>query len=167
MEWRTCPSWPDYDVSESGDIRRVVKRNGFQGMRKSYLTTTGYAYIVMRHAGKRMACAVHRLVAEAFIGAAPSAQHQVAHIDGSRVNNHWTNLRWSTRVENEADKISHGRTNRGERFGRVRLTEAQALETKRCLMRGVHPSQLAHRFGVAVTTIKSIKQGRSWAWLEA
>lgn len=166
MEWRTCPNWPEYEVSEAGHIRRAVKRNGFHGMRKPYVVAAGYAYIVMRRDGERTACAVHRLVAEAFIGPAPSDEHQVAHIDGSRLNNHWTNLRWSTRVENEADKIAHGRTNRGERFGRVRLTEAQALEAKRSLSRGVHPSQIAFRFGVAVTTIKSIKQGKSWAWLK-
>ena len=167
MEWRTCPSWPEYDVSENGDIRRTVKRYGSVGLRKPYVTTTGYAYIVMRHCGQRMACAVHRLVAEAFIGPAPTQLHQVAHIDGTRLNNHWTNLRWSTRVENEADKIAHGRTNRGERFGRVRLSESQAREAKIALHRGESCRDIGAKFGVSRQTINSIRRGDSWAWLEA
>jgi hypothetical protein len=35
-------------------------------------------------------------VAEAFIGPQPSPRHQVAHYDGVRDNNHYSNLRWAT-----------------------------------------------------------------------
>jgi len=44
--------------------------------------------------------AVHRIVATAFHGAAPSKSHVVDHIDTNRRNNRPENLRWVTRLEN-------------------------------------------------------------------
>lgn len=43
---------------------------------------------------------VHRIVATAFHGAAPSSQHVVDHIDTNRCNNRPENLRWLTKLEN-------------------------------------------------------------------
>jgi hypothetical protein len=57
-----------------------------------YNDKTGYAEI----AGER----VHRIVATAFHGAAPSPQHIVDHIDTNRRNNRPENLRWITKLEN-------------------------------------------------------------------
>ena len=44
--------------------------------------------------------AVHRIVATAFHGEAPSSQHVVDHIDTNRCNNRPENLRWLTKLEN-------------------------------------------------------------------
>lgn len=44
--------------------------------------------------------AVHRIVATAFHGIAPSKQHVVDHIDTNRRNNRPENLRWVTKLEN-------------------------------------------------------------------
>lgn len=43
---------------------------------------------------------IHRVVAVAFHGEAPSAAHVVDHIDTNRHNNRSENLRWVTRLEN-------------------------------------------------------------------
>lgn len=43
---------------------------------------------------------VHRIVAFAFLGEPPTAQHVVDHIDTNRQNNRPENLRWLTRLEN-------------------------------------------------------------------
>lgn len=161
MEFRRCASWPDYEISEDGMVR------GKASARKPYLTTTGYLYIVMRTKYAKKACAIHRLVAEAFIGPFPIERPYVAHWDGDKTNNHYTNLRYVTRAENEADKLRHGLSNRGERFGRSRLKELQVIEIKRRLAAGIKPIEIAPDYDVAVTTIKSIKSGKSWFWLSA
>ena len=44
--------------------------------------------------------AVHRIVATAFHGEAPSPQHVVDHIDTNHCNNRPVNLRWLTKLEN-------------------------------------------------------------------
>ncbi len=43
---------------------------------------------------------IHRIVATAFIGDAPTPQHIVDHIDTNRQNNRPENLRWLTKLEN-------------------------------------------------------------------
>src|SRR5262245_8245631 len=43
---------------------------------------------------------IHRIVATAFHGPVPSAEHVVDHIDTNRQNNRSDNLRWVTRLEN-------------------------------------------------------------------
>lgn len=166
MEWRKCPNWPDYEVSENGDIRRTVARSGAKpALRKPYVAANGRLMIVMRSGGVARACYVHRLILEAFVGPAPSDAHQGAHNDGDPLHNHVSNLRWATKQENEADKVRHGTSNRGERFGRARLTNDQAEEIKRCLAAGFASRDLAMRFGVHPSTISSLKRGKSWAWL--
>lgn len=159
MSFVVCPSWPNYEINEYGEIRNK------HGIRKPYLTTTGYLYIVMRKKGLKKACAVHRLVAEAFIGNPPDGKNFVAHWDGNKTNNFYKNLRYANRSENEMDKVMHGRSNRGENFGRSVLKEHQVVDIKKNLISGVHPKELASNYGIAITTIKSIKQGKSWAWL--
>ena len=87
-----------YSARDNGAIMRHLRK----GMRKRKLdevwsfgtpnAVTGY----MDFCGER----VHRIVATAFHGEAPSSQHVVDHIDTNRHNNRPDNLRWLTKLEN-------------------------------------------------------------------
>lgn len=163
---RICPSWPEYVVSDDGRIRRAVKRGSADAReRKPFLSTNGYLYIAMRHNGKTQSVGVHRIVAEAFLGSPPSGSHQVAHADGDRTNNRVSNLRYATRAENEGDKVAHGRTNRGERCGRARLTEEAVRAIRAALDSGEKQAEVAARFGTDQRNVSNIKRRVSWAWL--
>jgi hypothetical protein len=166
VEWRVCPNWPEYEVSERGDIRRIVMRFGKIGLRKPYVGSNGRLLIVMRHHGLRRACHISRLVLEAFVGPSPSDTHQGAHNDGDPFNNHWKNLRWATPSENQMDRVAHGTSNRGERFGRARLTEEQVREIRYARHIGESSHDVGPRFGVAASTVRSIWSRKSWFWLE-
>ena len=83
-----------------------------------YPNTHGYMRVRAVIDGKRKSLFVHKLVAFLFIGARPSAMHEVRHLDGDRTNNNVTNLAWGTRKENAADRKSHG-TDRGAENGRA------------------------------------------------
>lgn len=166
-KWVRCPSWPEYEVSANGGVRRAVRRcSAGPGARTPYMTSTGYLYVVMRRDGLKKAVGVHRLVAESFLGPEPFPGAQVAHLDGDRLNNHVSNLRWVTRSENERHKIAHGRSNRGERQGRSVLTESNVRYIRAALARGARQRDLASAFGVAKATISSVHTRKSWAHLD-
>lgn len=126
MNWRTIPSFPDYEASESGDIRRI----GESRLKNQYWSKRNYLVVNLWRNGAGKTCYVHRIVCEAFHGPAPAPRTDCAHGDGDRSNNRESNLRWASRAENEADKILHDRTNRGDRNGMAILSDEQAQELK-------------------------------------
>lgn len=87
-----------YSVRDNG----AVMRHQREGMRKRKLDdlwsfgTPNFATSYMDFCGER----VHRIVATAFHGPAPTEQHVVDHIDTNRQNNRPENLRWLTKLEN-------------------------------------------------------------------
>ncbi len=86
-----------YIVRNNGAVLRCPKNTGkIRPLDNKWtfgiLGNKGYLYI----AGVQ----VHRIVATAFYGDAPSTQHIVDHIDTNRQNNRPENLHWVTKLEN-------------------------------------------------------------------
>lgn len=99
------------------------------------------------------------VVCVSFHGPAPQKGMHAAHQNSIRTDNRSSNLKWKTPKENEADKILLGRTNRGERNGRAKLTAIQVAEIRA----SVDSSQiLGGKYGVAQCTIIAIRKGRNW-----
>jgi len=110
---------------------------------------------------------VCRLICEIKYGKPPTDKYDAAHSCGKGkegcVNpNH---LRWATKEENEADKIIHGTTNRGERHGLSKLTKKEVVEIKKYILQGRTDGFLSKNFGVTRSCINSIRKGKSWRWL--
>lgn len=111
-EWRPVVGWERlYEVSDAGQVRSVP-RGGKGGTRGRTLRQPssggGYRQVTLSN-GKRVTGHVHRLVAEAFLGPAPSSSYEVRHLDGDPSNNTRTNLAWGTGAENWEDRRRHGR----------------------------------------------------------
>lgn len=164
LSWKACPSFPDYEVSEDGDVRRVRGGYGPKVICQEERPVGYFSVRIQNETGWRHAN-VHRLVAETFLGRCPEGKRLVAHIDGNGKNNHFSNLRWSTHKENEQDKIRHQRNPRGSRAGASVLNEGQVKEIKHLLLSGVSQPQIAKKFGVARTTVSNISIGKNWSWL--
>ena len=165
-EWRSIPGWPEYAVSEDGD---VVRAQGGQGTRAGrYLTPwrnvqNQYLCVHLWRHNRAKSIPVHRLVALAFRGDPPSEKHVVAHCDGSRDNNRAWNLRWATQKENMADTFRHGTHNRGRRNGNARLNEESILSIFSMATAGHSHKTIADQFGVSRQLIGDVLSGRRWS----
>lgn len=167
MEWRRHPRLRHYEISEYGDVRRGSKRL------RGYIDADGYVRYshLLDVDGAERVFSAHRLVAETFIGDAPSSIHEVAHNNGSRLANHYTNLRWATRKENDDDTRVHGTTRSGVKNGRAKLSESDVTEIRlsyRKIKARELPfkvSDLAAVYGIHHATLINIATGKSWSHL--
>jgi HNH endonuclease/NUMOD4 motif-containing protein len=166
MEWRVLPTFPNYEVSEFGDIRRCKTTPRFE----RYLTgkpllpklAHGYKQFCLCRNGHSETKSAHRAVAEAFLGPPPFEGAQACHKDGSRTNNHYTNLRWDSCAGNQADKILHGTRAIGERNGLSKLTATDIPQIRRAVRNGETHEAVGSRFGVTSRNVWCIMAGKSW-----
>ncbi|MCR6734463.1 MAG: HNH endonuclease [Afipia sp.] len=126
-------------------------------------------YALFDASGAKRLISGHRLVAEAFIGPAPSPAHEVAHSNGSRVSCYFRDLRWATRRENASDQLVHETTPQGEKNGHHKITEDdvrfirseyRAIKNSRGARR---VSELDERFGLCRQQIIRIATGIAWS----
>ena len=162
--WRTVPGYPAYEVSVDGLVRRC---QGFRCRRAHrvlvpFVRPNGYAQILLYQGGKRRRFGVHQLVALAFLGPKPSLQHQVAHLDGQRLNNHVSNLAWLLPIENDAHKDLHGTRLRGSQIHSAKLVEAQVVLIRQALAVGIRQCVLAQTYGVSDSTVSLIARAKTW-----
>jgi hypothetical protein len=106
----------------------------------------------------------HRLVAEAFCDPVDGC-NVVNHLDGSRDNNVWTNLEWTTFKGNTQHAVRTGLmvAARGESSGGSTLTGGQVDEIRRRIILGENGTALGKEFGVKPMCISDIKNGKTWA----
>lgn len=122
-------------------------------------STDGYGMVHLYLDGVRYPRMIHRVVAEAFIGPRPKGC-EILHNDGDKTNFRLSNLRYGTKLENEADKIKHGTRVRGETSGRSKLTVQAIIAIRK--RRGEAQQALADEFGCTFSNISAIQLGKSW-----
>ena len=103
--WKPVADEPTYLVSSMGQVWSLRTDH----ISRPYPAPSGHMHIALStDGGRKLRRTVHRLVIEAFAGPAPSAKHEVCHIDGDPANNLIENLRWGTRSDNLRDAVRHG-----------------------------------------------------------
>jgi hypothetical protein len=109
---------------------------------------------------------VHRLVLEAFVGPCPPGMECRHFPDRDPTNNRLENLRWGTAVENVNDTWLHGTRAKGSRVAQSKLTEADVRRIRELLAEGrLCQREIGELFGVASSSIASIKNRKAWSWL--
>lgn len=173
---------PGYAVTPDGNVYSVAHNWRGKGIRKlsPYPNSHGYLRVKVSIGGKSKTAFVHKLVARAFHGEKPTAEHEVRHLDGCRTNNAASNLAWGTRSENAKDRSAHGRSRsaengkagasktRGELSCNALLTPSDVIEIKRRAACGERPWAIAKSYPHASPfTISNVVRGRTWRHIEA
>ncbi len=162
--WKPYPDYEDqYMVSNTGKVWSLY---GDKELKQATYKATGYKYVSIhnRAANKGIKRKIHHLVLETFIGFREEDQ-EACHNDGSRDNNHLSNLRWGTKHENMQDKKLHGTHIEGEDSSQAKLTEDQVREIHNRLSSGEPASIVAKEYGIDKTSVICIGAGKSWKYL--
>jgi hypothetical protein len=151
-----------YYITEDGKVFRNGKEL------TGGITPKGYKKTIMSIDGKQYTVSTHKLVATCYI-LNPENKPQINHIDGDKLNNHYTNLEWVTNKEN-ADHRDNvlDKKNIGERCGKSILKTEDVLFIKKNYITkhaefGSTP--LSKKFNVANRTILSIVKNERWKHL--
>lgn len=171
--WKSIPRYEGrYEVSNLGRVRSLPNkvRGSVLVMKQSERKSDRRLVVNLTSAGadgkwKQRAWEVQQLVAAAFIGDKPDDM-EVCHNDGNCQNNHLSNLRYDTRLENIHDRIKHDGCNRGETNGLAKFTEEQVKDIKRRLNAGEPVGKIAKEYGVYHGAISLIKNGKNWRHLK-
>ena len=100
--------YENYLIYDDGRVYNK-KFNKFMSIRTP---NSGYKYLNLWENGKRKTLKIHRLVALQYIPN-PENKPQVDHFDRDRSNNHVSNLRWVTSLENHQNKGNNKRNTSG------------------------------------------------------
>lgn len=171
-----------YEVSDLGGVRRLETtargrclklRTLPAALLKQHRNHAGYAWITLSGVPgvdgirKKSKKVVHRLVAEAFLGQAPSEAHQINHLDGNKENNRLSNLEWVTPKENMRHASAMGLLRpqspwTSRRRGGQKLAPEDVILLRNMYAEGELQRTLAARFGVSAPHISSVVNEKSW-----
>ena len=107
--WKEIDGYENYQVSICGKVRNITTNK----IKKPEISHKGYYRIDLLNNNKRTKHYIHRLVCKAFIPRIYETDIYVDHIDGDRLNNTFSNLRWCTNTQNCYNRIISNRNTSG------------------------------------------------------
>jgi len=129
-----------------------------------YINAAGYAQLPvgsLRDNTRRLVGA-HRIVVEHHTGAPIPDGLVVRHKCDNPPCLDIAHLEVGTRAENSNDMVTRGRSNKGARNGRAKLTEERVLEARRQAGAGVSIADLARSAGVSYHSMHRLINGKTW-----
>lgn len=143
----------DYDITKDGEI---INRHSGRHVKPQ---KNGKGYYRVSIGGKLEF--VHRLVATKYIPN-PDNLPQVNHKDGNKLNNCVDNLEWVTNQQNRDHAVAEKLQIMGEDCSWSKLTYEQVKFIRNHTE--LTSPELSKIFNVAASTIRAIRQNRSWKY---
>ena len=155
---RSSPAidWVEAHVSHPGDECLIWP---------FHIGKDGYGRVHERRTGKLMTTS--RMMCIMAHGEPESEKLQAAHScgNGSQGCVNPRHLYWTDHTGNQADRVKHGTTNRGQRQWQAKLTEADVREIR--ALRGLESqASIARRYRLDQSTVSNIMRRKNWAWLD-
>lgn len=163
-EWKDIPGYEGlYQVSADGQIKssKYIKGRRFEIKKQDLSGTRKYYAIELSKNGKTKKYLIHRLVALAFIGPRPD-KHDINHIDGNKLNNHYSNLEYITRTANRNHAIKLGLVPTGTKNPSAKLNQAQLKEIFALRNQGATLKSLGLKFNVTLVAITNALSGKTY-----
>ena len=153
-QWKHVVDWPEYQISNLGNVMGKTK------ILNPWTNNKGYLNFDVHRKGKNRCLRVHRETLRAFVGIRDGML--ALHNDGDKTNCKLSNLRWGTAQDNADDAVRHGNIVRGENHRSNKLTESQVRSIRQSSLKY---KDIAKKFGIAFITVSEIKRRVTWRWL--
>lgn len=154
-----------YEASDSGEIKRIGAGRGVKPNRilKQSNHKQGYKAVGLHRDNLDQHLLVHRVVYEAFNGPIPPG-FEINHKDGSKINNHISNLECVTRTVNIRHAMNSGLINNdGENNPMAKLTNEIVREVKRLYKpKEVGYKKVGQILGIKWESVRDIIKERKW-----
>jgi hypothetical protein len=165
VRWLPVPSFEGvYSVSDQGDIRRDLMRQGAATDRfmSPRLSWNGYLQVRLSDRNHRAMSYVHRLVLLAFSGE-PQDGQECRHLNGVKTDNRLANLEWGSRQENMDDSVRLGLTASGKDHHNVSITPLMVRAMRELHRQGVKQTRLIAMFGMSQSHTSAICRRKYWS----
>jgi hypothetical protein len=164
MQWKPIPNFPDYEISEYGDVRRLTSAATRKiGHVVKGSLEQGYKKVKLSVGGKKIVVPVHRLVCHAFVSTPPFEKAVCRHLNDDRSNNHYTNLSWGSHWDNHQDRKRNGKSFEGDRNGRSKLTWNVIFGMRKIYAEtNMTVAELSRKFNVSYSQTSEIVKNQSW-----
>lgn len=162
-----------YAVSSDGEVKSVKKEVPYgqkghskktlkEKIMKPYLSRNGYLLLTLCKNGGKERVALHRLVAQAFLG--DPADNQVNHKNGDKQDNRAENLEYVTPQENTLHSIQVLNKRRdGEYSCHSKITREEVKDIRRLYKTGNFTQcDLGDIFGTCRGNISNILNYKTW-----
>lgn len=167
--WKPVRGYEDfYEVSDAGDVRRILGRLGQRICRPCKPTRCrGYTRFILSVDRQKRTISGHKLAWEAFRGPIPRGL-QINHRNGKKADNAISNLELCTPSENKlhAHRVlglpANINPSHGSKNGRAKLRDADISEIRQMYEGGLSQQKIADRYGVCQTSISRIICGKGW-----